>query len=182
MSLVPRYIPHYTVEDYRHWEGDWELWNGAAVAMTPSPFGPHGSMLARLVTALTNGIDSAGCKVSVLAEIDWIVADDTVVRPDASVICGEPPANHIESAPAIVVEVLSLATRERDINHKRTLYANHGVPWYLIADPENRSVDLLQLNEQGAYVACSFSLNKSLELSICDNCRIGLDLRRCIQR
>jgi hypothetical protein len=25
MSTVPRYIPHYTVEDYRRWEGDWEL-------------------------------------------------------------------------------------------------------------------------------------------------------------
>jgi len=182
MSSVPRYIPYYTVDDYRHWEGDWELWNGAAVAMMPSPFGRHGSMLARLVTALTNGIDSAGCKATVLAEIDWIVADDTVIRPDASVICGEPPAGHIESAPAIVVEVLSATTRERDINHKRTLYANNGVPWYLIADPENSSVDLLRLNDQGQYVAFPFVVDERVELSICDNCRLNLDLSRCIQR
>ena len=41
MSIAPKYQPHYTVDDYQHWEGDWELWNGVAVAMAPSPFGPH---------------------------------------------------------------------------------------------------------------------------------------------
>jgi len=28
------YLPHYTYEDYKHWEGDWELINGIAYAMT----------------------------------------------------------------------------------------------------------------------------------------------------
>ena len=96
MSSAVRYTPHYTIEDYRRWKGDWELWHGTAVSMTPSPFGRHGVMLARLVTALTNSIDAAGCNAYVLAEIDWIIGDDTVVRPDASVICGDPPDEHIE--------------------------------------------------------------------------------------
>ena len=48
-----RYSPHYTIDDYRLWEGDWELWQGTAVAMTPSLFGRHGGMLVRLGTALT---------------------------------------------------------------------------------------------------------------------------------
>lgn len=25
MSTVPEYQPHYTVEDYQHWDGDWEI-------------------------------------------------------------------------------------------------------------------------------------------------------------
>jgi Uma2 family endonuclease len=180
MSSAPRYIPHYTVEDYRHWRGDWELWSGTAVAMTPSPFGRHGGMLARLVTALTNGIDSAGCKASVLAEVDWIISEATVVRPDASVVCGEPPEGHIESAPAIVVEVLSAATRERDLNQKRVLYENHGVPWYLIADPDNASISILRLSDQRAYVAVA--VEEVAELAICGDCRLTIDLRRCLRR
>ena len=180
MSSAPRYVPHYTVEDYRHWQGDWELWNGVAVAMTPSPFGRHGGMLARLVTALTNGIDSAGCNASVLAEVDWIIAETTVVRPDASVVCGEPPDGHINFAPAIVVEVLSAATRERDLNHKRALYENQGVPWYLIADPDHACISVLRLNDQRAYA--SVAVDAVMELAICGDCRLTIDLRRCLGR
>jgi hypothetical protein len=31
MSTAPRYQPHYTVDDYRLWEGRWELWHGLDV-------------------------------------------------------------------------------------------------------------------------------------------------------
>ena len=33
MSSVPRYTPRYSVSDYQLWEGDWELWDGIAIAM-----------------------------------------------------------------------------------------------------------------------------------------------------
>ena len=49
MSSAPRYLPHYSVADYLSWEGDWELWNGTAVAMSPSPLGPHERAAAKLV-------------------------------------------------------------------------------------------------------------------------------------
>jgi len=180
MSSVPRYTPHYTASDYRDWQGDWELWSGVAVAMTPSPFGRHGSVVARFVNVLINGIDAVGCDASVIAEIDWIVTQDTVVRPDVSVVCGSPPERHIETAPAIIVEVLSAATRERDLNHKRILYENQGVAWYLIADPEDSSITILQLNEQQKYVP--ISVDERLELAICSECRFAIDLRRCFRR
>lgn len=178
MSSAPRYTPHYTVGDYRQWQGDWELWNGVAVARTPSPFGRHGSMLARLVTTLTNAVDASGCRASVLAEIDWIIAEDTVVRPDATVVCGAPPEGHIESTPAIVVEVLSAATRERDLEHKRALYQDQCVPWYLIADPDNGSLSLLGLREEHTYVPVA--IEDDIELAICEHCRLSIDLRRCL--
>ena len=28
--------PHYTIEDYRRWEGEWELIDGVAISMTPT--------------------------------------------------------------------------------------------------------------------------------------------------
>lgn len=174
MSSAARYTPHYTVEDYRRWEGDWELWSGTAVAMTPSPFGRHGGMLARLVSALTNSIDAVGCNASVLVEVDWIISEDTVVRPDASVICGQPPDGHIESSPAMVVEVLSAATRQRDINHKRALYCENGVPWYLIADPIDSSIQLLRLGEKNKYV--SIPVGEKADVKVCEDCQLEVNL------
>ena len=88
MSRAPRYHPHYTVDDYQHWEGRWELWEGMAIAMSPSPFGRHAKLLARTIAALQVAIDSAGCDATVLVEIDWIVSRDTVLRPDVTVVCG----------------------------------------------------------------------------------------------
>ncbi len=41
MSRALKYIPNYTLTDYRRWEGDWELWDGIPVSMSPSPFGTH---------------------------------------------------------------------------------------------------------------------------------------------
>ena len=174
MSSAARYIPHYTIEDYRRWEGDWELWYGTAISMTPSPFGRHGGMLVKLCTALTIAIDEAKCKAAVLAEIDWIISDDTVVRPDASVTCGELPDGHIESTPAMVLEVLSDSTRERDLKHKRALYQENRVPWYLIADPSDASLHLLRLGDRNEYV--SVPVGAYVDLMICTDCRLKVDL------
>lgn len=88
MSPAPKYMPHYTVEDYQQWEGDWELWNGIAISMSPSPSENHGALLVRTAAALENAIEMAGCDVSTVAEVDWKISKDTVVRPDLSVICG----------------------------------------------------------------------------------------------
>jgi Uma2 family endonuclease len=175
MSAAARYRPHYTIKDYQHWEGDWELWYGTAVAMTPSPFGRHGGMLVKLCTGLTNAIDQAKCHASVLAEVDWIISDDTVVRPDAAVLCSEPPEGHIETTPAMVVEVLSDSSRDRDLKHKRALYQENRVPWYLIADPNDGSIQLLRLSDRHEYE--SVPVGESFEFTICGDCRLNVDLR-----
>ena len=38
------YEEFYTVADYRLWKGDWELINGVAYAMAPSPTVTHQSL------------------------------------------------------------------------------------------------------------------------------------------
>jgi len=35
MSLAEKDVPRYTVSDYQHWEGDWELIEGIAISMSP---------------------------------------------------------------------------------------------------------------------------------------------------
>ena len=176
MSTAPPDLPHYTVADHAVWRGDWELLDGVAVAMTPSPFGPHAERLSRLAAALWNGIDAADCHATVLAEIDWIVANDTVVRPDLVVVCGPAPKRHVEQPPALVAEILSDATRSRDQSVKRELYEAHGVRWYLIIDPDADQSSILRLGKSGRYEALPAIGRRDIDL--CPDCTIAVDFSR----
>lgn len=172
MSSAHRYLPQYTVADYQQWQGDWELWQGIAVAMTPSPFGRHQQVSTKLAVALQNSIDAAACRAVVLAEMDWIVAADTVVRPDVQVLCGPVPQRHVETPPAVVAEVLSPSTRQRDLSVKLDLYAEQRVPYYLILDPEANVLLAHQLDGQSRYQPMEFDCELSLE--ICGTCQLRI--------
>jgi len=174
MSTAPRYIPSYTAADHASWQGDWELIDGVAVAMTPSPFGRHAEKLSRMAAALWNAIEAAGCRATVLAEIDWIIRSDTVVRPDLVVVCGPAPERHVVETPALVVEILSAATRARDLTIKRDLYEAQRVHWYLIIDPDEGQSSLLRLNATGRYEPVPVENRQEIEL--CPGCVVALTL------
>ncbi len=182
MSTAPRYEPRYTVADYRHWEGRWELWNGFPVAMTPSPFGRHAKALTDAAAAFKQAVDAAraesvGCQATVLTEIDWIISTDTVVRPDLVVVCGGVPERHVEAAPAIVVEILSAATQQRDRTVKRELYQQQGVAWYVLIDPDAGSIELLELAKD--IIPPSWqprSTTGTLAMKICNRCQLDVSL------
>ncbi|WP_442507017.1 Uma2 family endonuclease [Novipirellula sp. SH528] len=150
---IPQYIPHYTATDYQQWEGDWELWNGIPVAMTPSPFGPHQTLLAKLAHRFISAIEASGCEnCEVVLELDWIVSQHTVVRPDLSIVCHANLDRFIERPPSLVVEILSPSTSQRDRTVKRDLYEQQGVLHYLIANPDDATYLWYQLNEQSQYM------------------------------
>ena len=87
-----RYLPHYTVEDYLQWEGDWELWDGVPVAMSPSPKWVHQDAAGRLFRQIGNSLDGEQCGDCHAAyEIDWHVRENQVVRPDILVVCDVVP-------------------------------------------------------------------------------------------
>jgi Uma2 family endonuclease len=173
MSTAPRYIPHYTRSDYEQWEGDWELWQGIPVAMTPSPFGRHQNCSLRLARALLDAIEVAKCEAVVLQDVDWIISNDTVVRPDIIVLCGDVPEGHVTQSPALIVEILSPSTALRDRNQKRDLYQDHGVEYYLIVDPNDLTIEAYHRNDQGHYEPLQ-SVN-AYEFTLCDDCHIQLD-------
>jgi len=179
MSTARKYEPHYTVEDYQNWDGDWELWQGTAVSMSPSPFADHGKILGKMVTALNNGIEAAQGRATVLVEIDWIVAHDIILRPDAVVVCGDAPQRHIESVPSIVVEVLSDSTRSRDLNWKREMYQEKKVPHYLVLDPVEKKMQWLRLSEGGQFETQDVS--PSISVDICDNCSLSVSTDKLFQ-
>ncbi|MCS7468024.1 Uma2 family endonuclease [Stieleria sp. ICT_E10.1] len=173
MSAAPRYLPHYTVADYRQWEGDWELWQGIPVSMTPSPFGPHQRIAKNVVFEIESQIRKQQCRASVLYEIDWIVSDETVVRPDVVVICGDAPEEHVESPPALVAEIQSESTAGRDREAKRDLYRENGVQTYLLIDPDGETLEAYRRTPTGDWN--HEVVNETIRLSICDDCEIQID-------
>jgi Uma2 family endonuclease len=147
----PQYVPHYTLVDYERWEGEWELWSGIPVAMTPSPFGKHQALAARVIQRLRNELDGIGSACEVLHEIDWVIRDDMVVRPDVLLLGGGVPERYVTEPPFLIAEVLSPSTAEKDCGAKFELYQQHGVAWYLILDPDESTEQIFSLRGSGEY-------------------------------
>ncbi len=170
MSSAHQYIPHYTVADYQQWQGDWELWQGHPVSMTPSPFGKHAKLLVNLAAALKFAVRASKCDATVLMEIDWIVSNDTVLRPDLSIVCGAEPDRHVESPPALVAEILSDSTRTRDLEFKRSCYEERGVGCYLIVDPQIDRITILERQSDGKFG--ERNPEETMAITLCGTCDI----------
>jgi Uma2 family endonuclease len=175
MSTVRKYEPKYTVADYARWQGDWELLAGLAISMTPSPFGLHQVVAARIARRIGNRLEQCGCGCEVVSELDWIVADDTVVRPDVMVLCNGIPEEHLREPPALIVEVLSPSTASKDRTTKFDLYESQGVRHYLLADPSSQQLDAHALTAAGRYAAAQRQ-GSALQMEVTDNCYITIDL------
>ncbi len=100
------YRPYYTYEAYKEWEGDWELINGNAYAMAPSPMFNHQSIAMLIGTSLTESIKK--CKrCMVVSEMDYKISDDTILRPDIALVCGQKEGAYIKKSPELIVEIVS---------------------------------------------------------------------------
>jgi len=144
------YVERYTVEDYRQWEGDWELIGGVAYAMAPSPLVTHQSVALSIAFELQRKTqECTAC--TTLAEIDYEITEDTVVRPDVLLIC-KPIDEHVDKTPEIIFEVLSPATARRDETVKFELYRQEGVRYYILVHPGKRVAKVYRLTQEGHYV------------------------------
>lgn len=146
-QLTIQDYPHYTYKDYEKWEGDWELIRGIPYAMSPAPNRHHQRFGSRFVTAVSNALNkiSAPCNCEVLYETDWLISEDTVVRPDVMVTCENLATDFITSPPSLILEILSPSTLLKDRNTKFNLYQAFGVRYYLIADLGKKEIAIFQL-------------------------------------
>ncbi len=68
-SLKEEYHPHYNYDDYKEWEGDWELIDGIAYAMSPSPMITHQAISMLTGSSLIDSLKDCK-KCMVLSEMD----------------------------------------------------------------------------------------------------------------
>ncbi|MEO1923779.1 MAG: Uma2 family endonuclease [Nautiliaceae bacterium] len=136
----------YTVKDYEHWEGDWELINGRPYAMAPAPFNKHQWILMKLGYLLNSKLKN--CKECfVLGKAEYRISKDTVLRPDVSLICGK-LGKYITKAPLIIFEIISSSTKLRDEITKKEIYKLQKVPFYVMIYPDNKIVMIDLKNEK----------------------------------
>ncbi|CAN5594827.1 Uma2 family endonuclease [soil metagenome] len=152
MSSAIKILPYYTYEDYCKWEGRWEIIGGIPYAMSPAPSPRHQWVSSNIKYQLKDAIKKAACKnCKVYDFIDIKVADDTVIQPDAIVVCKEIMKGYLDFPAALVVEVLSPSTAMKDRNNKFYIYQSQKIPYYIIVDVDKNEIEIYHLDEEGKY-------------------------------
>ncbi|MBS1622802.1 MAG: Uma2 family endonuclease [Bacteroidetes bacterium] len=164
--------PSYTVADYHMWEGQWELIDGIPYAMSPSPSQKHqwlAVLIAAEVVAELRQHKSDCGKCRVMTDIDWVINDSTVLRPDVAVVC-DPIDTFITAPPVLIVEIASPSTALKDRKTKFDIYQTQGIAYYILADPATYTFAVYAL-ENGSYVE-----THTTTFTIHNSCSITLDL------
>lgn len=151
MGFTHKILPHYTYDDWLHWEGKWELIDGIPIAMSPAPVPQHQRVAGNLSAELHNALKNAKCKkCSIYHPIDYKISDDTILVPDLLIVCGKIDKKYLDFPPALVVEILSPSTALRDRNTKFDIYQQQGVKYYLIVDSAKQTVEVYE-HSNGEY-------------------------------
>lgn len=136
-------LPHYTYDEYRNWEGNWELINGIPFAMSPAPQPKHQRISANLQAEFRMALKQCGV-CNVYGPIDFKISEETVLQPDLLIVCGEITRQYLDFAPSLVVEILSPSTASKDRLYKYEIYQTQRIPFYLIVDPESEQVEIFE--------------------------------------
>ena len=152
----------YTYKDYLEWpeEERWELIEGVAYNMTPSPSRSHQKISAALVNALYQYLKGKNCEVY-YAPFDVRLPEGdeednkikTVVQPDIVVICDPSKLDEkgCKGSPDLIMEILSPSTASIDYISKLKLYEKNQVSEYWIIHPIDKIVMVYRLLENGNY-------------------------------
>ena len=175
MSAIKKedYYPSYNYNDYKLWEGDWELIYGIPYAMSPAPMIKHQLISNKIAWQLQESLKDCK-KCQALLPIDWKIDEQTVVQPDNLVICHTPNLEaYIKKAPKIIFEILSKSTALKDKNLKFDLYEQEGVNYYAIVDP-NESIAKVYILKDGRYIKVCDAYEDIVKFEL-DECSFNFD-------
>lgn len=159
MPPLVQAIEYYTYDDYKLWEGEWELIEGIAYAMAPLPMITHQAIAGGIISELF--LSTKQCKKClVVVEQDWKIDEVTVLKPDISLICDEPNSAYITKSPLIVVEIISKSTAKRDEKYKFEIYKEERVPYYILVYPNDLKAKIYKLEKNEYIKQGDFSLEK----------------------
>ena len=170
---------YYTYEDYVNWKGDWELIDGIAYAMAPSPLKSHQNLLS-IVNFLFQKELWQCKKCNAFIEMDYKVNEETVLRPDLSILCKEDKEEKfISIAPDLIVEIVSPKTARRDEKIKFEIYEKEGVKYYILLYPNDKKAKVYE-NKDGFKKIGDFR-EESYEFDL-NGCRAKIDFKEMFER
>ncbi len=138
-------LPHYTYDDYKNWEGQWEVINGVAYAMSPMAIPKHQRLTQNIAMELGNKLKSCKrCKA--FMPMDWVIKDDMILQPDNLIVCDmDLEAINLKKTPALIVEILSPSTAKKDKTTKYRIYQSAKVKYYIIIEPQTLLAEIYEL-------------------------------------
>lgn len=170
-----RDVPRYTYNEYKLWKGDWELMSGIPIAMSPSPMITHQSVCSEIHFLLKDALeDCPECEV--LYEIDWVIDEENVLRPDIVVICDSDDKEYVTKAPKIIFEVISKSTAHNDRVIKHKIYEEEGVLYYAIVDPDTKVAKVYVLKD-GRYIKLIDASTEKVKFTL-GECELEVDFGR----
>jgi Uma2 family endonuclease len=117
--------------------------------VTPSPSLAHQRVVKRLARQLDDYFEVRGLGEVFIAPLDVVLGPHDVAEPDLLVVTdpGLTTRRVVEGAPALVVEVLSPSTANRDRTIKARRYAEKRIAHYWMFDLEQKRVECLRLKD-----------------------------------
>ena len=170
----------YTLEDYHNMPEDRraELIDGVIYDMaSPSPLHQMiaGMVYARILAFIEK--NKGDCIPFIApADVQLDCDDRTMVQPDVFILCKQDRLRRfgICGAPDFVLEILSGATRKKDMTVKLTKYMEAGVKEYWVIDPEKRLLIVYIGEEEG--IPRLYPLQGDVGMNLYDgNLRIDLN-------
>ena len=129
-------IEYYTYEDYKKWEGKWELIDGIPLAMAPAPLPTHQFIASQILLQLNKQLEN--CKQCIaLGEVDYKISDETILRPDVVLTCEKLNKPFIIN-PEIIFEIVSPSSARRDEKFKFEIYEKEKIKYYILVYPEDK--------------------------------------------
>lgn len=143
-----------TYDDYRHLPNDGKQYQiiEGELHMTPAPSTYHQKILFKLAQILDNYVENEEKGEVLIAPVDVVLSMTDVVQPDI-IFVSKGRLNiitkkNIVEAPDLVVEILSERSETIDRIKKKALYEQHGVKEYWIVDPDSKSIERFELDEE----------------------------------
>ncbi len=155
---------NYTYADYLTWQWDEmaELIHGKIFKMSPAPTSTHQTISGRLFLQIGNFLKDKKCKLfSAPFDVRLPLGPQrksdreitTVVQPDLCVICDTSKIDErgCLGAPDWIIEILSRHTSSKDLREKFEVYEEAGVKEYWVVHPQEETVLVYTLSQNGKY-------------------------------
>lgn len=119
--------------------------------VTPAPNLRHQDVLLKLARLLAEHVDKHGLGRVLIAPVDVVLSQDTVVQPDLVFVSKAKASilteDNIQGAPDLLIEVLSPSTESIDRGKKLARYEEAGVSEYWIVNP---AAGMVEVHEFGS--------------------------------
>ena len=170
MPLIRKTNKRYIYQDYLEWPDDerWEVIDGEAYDMSPSPVRRHQEISLNLAFELKRDLDTrryADCRVYE-APMDVVFDEYNVVQPDIFIVCDKDrDKDYIFEVPKLIIEIISKSTAYKDTKIKKDLYERFGVEEYIIVFPELEIVERYMLEDNKYSTPERFNWDEALKLT-----------------